>query len=615
MKPGRKTIAILLLVAGLILVNYLAASLPFRIDATAERIYTLSPGTRALLAKVRDPMTLELYFSRGASGLPVAYKNYAERVTEMLRQYARASGGRITLSVVDPEPDTPQEEKAVAAGLEPQRMEAGGEPFYLGLVATQAEQQRSIPSLNPDREQFLEYDLSELVYRTQAVDKKKLGLLTSLPLQGVPGNPMAGQADTEGQYVITQWQDTFDITPVDASAQALPPGLDALAIVHPENVAPALQYAIDQFLLSGKPVFLAVDPSSQYFKRQAGGQMAMMGGPPQNLSSDLPVLLSGWGIAYDPQKVVGDNEEATQVQTSGQSVARYPVWLSLQRENFNAKAPATAQLSSMLLVEPGSIAPKAGSSLLFTPLVQTSAAAGEVDAVALQAGSPEDVGRRLVPAGRRTLAALVSGRFPSAFPDGPPKDAKVPAAGRLTASRAQSTLLIVADTDWLFDDYSVRKFNFLGTTAAEPLNDNLAFAANALDFLSGSQDLISIRGKGDSVRPFTVFKRMEARASEKYNEKLAALEARLNEVQARLSELQGKKADGGKLLASPEIAKAIEDFQKQEASLSAERRTIRHALREDIEALQFRLLAANLLASPLLVCAFGLWFYRNRRKG
>jgi len=172
----------------------------------------------------------------------------------------------------------------------------------------------------------------------------------------------------------------------------------------------------------------------------------------------------------------------------------------------------------------------------------------------------------------------------------------------------------VADTDWLFDDYSVRKFNFMGQVAAEPFNDNLSFAANSLDFLAGSRDLISIRGKGNSVRPFTVVKKMEADAAEKYKEKLSALEARINEVQEKLSELQGKKNEGGKLLASPEATRAIEDFQKQAATLRGERREIRRTLREGIDALENRLLVINLLGTPLLVCAFGLWYHR-RRKG
>src|ERR1700690_2134290 len=154
----------------------------------------------------------------------------------------------------------------------------------------------------------------------------------------------------------------------------------------------------------------------------------------------------------------------------------------------------------------------------------------------------------------------------------------------------------------------------MGQAAAEPFNDNLSFAANSLDFLSGSQDLISIRGKGDSIRPFTVVKNMEAQANKKYEEKLTALEAQLSDVQAKLTELQGKKGEGNRLVATPEATKAIEDFQKQEAGLQAERRTIRLALREGIDSLENRLLAINLLATPLLVCAFGIWFYRSRKQ-
>ena len=621
MNLGKKAIAAALVVLCLVLANYLASVLPWRVDATAERIYTLSPGTRSLLAKIREPMTLDLYYSKGVTGLPIAYKDYAERVREMLRQYVRASGGNLTLNLVDPEPDTPEEEKATAAGLQAQRIESGGDSFYFGLVATQADQQRAIPALNPEREQFLEYDLSELVYRTQAVDKKHLGLITSLPLQGSPGNPMTGQPDQEGQYVVSEWQDTFDITPVDATAAALPANLDALAVIHPENLAPRLQFAIDQFLLAGKPVFIAVDPSSQYFKRQGGGQMAMMGGPPPNVASDLPVLFGGWGIIYDAQKIVGDNGRASEVQLQNGSVAHYPVWLSLQQGDFNAKSPPTAQLESMAFIEAGSLGLRSGTGLTFTPLVETSAKAGELDAAALQMEQPDDVARLIAPTGKKTIAALVSGNFHTAFPGGAPKDEKAGADATrsaaketLTSSKTTSTLLVVADTDWLLDEYGIRKFNVLGTSAAEPLNDNLSFAANALDFLSGSQDLISIRGKGDSLRPFVVFRQMEAKASEKVQEKLAALENQLNDVQSKLSELQGRKNEGNRLIATPEIAKAIEDFQKQQASLSAERRKIRHALREGIDSLENRLLAIDLLATPVLVIAFGVWFHQSRKR-
>src|SRR5208283_5721125 len=252
MKPGSKTLAVALLLVGLVLVNYLATSVPLRYDATSEKIYTLSPGTRALLAKIGEPTTLDLYFSRNAAGQFVEYKNYAERVREMLRQYERASKGKVRLNMIDPEPDTPEEEKATAAGIVPQTI-PGGSQFYFGLVATQADQQKVIGALSPQREQFLEYDISELIYGVGQSDKKKLGLITSLPLQGSPGMPMMGQPGTEGQFVISEWEDTYKIVPVEAAATELPQDLDVLAVIHPQNLTPKLQYAIDQFLLAGKP--------------------------------------------------------------------------------------------------------------------------------------------------------------------------------------------------------------------------------------------------------------------------------------------------------------------------------------------------------------------------
>src|SRR6185312_8963560 len=177
MKSGSKAFAILLLFIGLVLVNYLASALPVRLDATAESIYSLSPGTKKMLGKLEEPVTLELYFSKDANGLPIAYKNYAARVREMLRQYVRASHGKLTLSVINPRPDTPEEEKATAAGLSPQVSRQGGDQFFFGLVVIQADQQKTIPAFTPQREQFLEYDLSKLIYSVQQFDKRKLGLL------------------------------------------------------------------------------------------------------------------------------------------------------------------------------------------------------------------------------------------------------------------------------------------------------------------------------------------------------------------------------------------------------------------------------------------------------
>jgi ABC-type uncharacterized transport system involved in gliding motility auxiliary subunit len=442
---------------------------------------------------------------------------------------------------------------------------------------------------------------------------------------------MMRQQPKPAQMVIEEWRESFQIVTVEPTATELPANLDVLVVAHPQNLSPKLQYAIDQFLLSGKPVILAVDPSSQYFKRQ-GGQQAMFGGPQPNVSSDLPTLLNAYGIQYDPTKVVADLENPLPVGGPGGQVTKMPHWLYMRKPNFNTKALPMAQLNSAWFIEAGSLSQKAGSTLTFTPLIETSSQSGDIASMMLQFAQGDDVAKQVTPSGKKTIAALVTGKFKTAFPDGAPKDEKADdkkdpkaadktpekkdekPAPALKESKNTSTLFVIADTDWLFDDYSVRKFDLFGQSVAQPYNDNLSLAANTAEYLGGSQDLITIRGKGTSLRPFDVVRKMEVDAQKKYQQQLTALDARLQEVQTKLNELQGKKTEGNRLIATPEMAKAIEDFQKQSAAMRGQRREIRRALREDIDALENKLLVINLLASPLLVGVFGVWFYRSRKK-
>jgi ABC-type uncharacterized transport system involved in gliding motility auxiliary subunit len=619
MKSGLvKTLAVVLLAVVLLLVNFLASRLPVRGDLTAGRIYTLSPGTKTLLGKIEEPIALRLYATRGVDGLPVSYKNYADRVEEMLRAYVRASGGKLTLETISPAADTPEEEKAQAAGLQPQQVPGSGEPFYLGLVVTQADQQKSLPAFSPDREELIEYDVSSLLHSVQQLNKPKLGVFTRLPLAGEPFNMMQQRRPTPPQLLIEEWKRSYEVVTIDTDFTTLPAGLDALAVLHPAGIKPAQEYAIDQFLLSGKPVLVAVDPSSTYFKRQ-GGQQAMFGGGSPDVSSNLPALFKAYGITYDTTQVVGDEALATPVNAGNGQVSRMPVWLSLNAKNLNAATPATAQLKSLLFIEPGSVAVETREGREITPLLETSPSAGTVPGFSLQFSQPEEIGRTLVAGtAKKNLAVLVRGPFATAFPDGAPAADN---AGKSTPATPPAdlrksgtgTLVVIADTDWLLDDFSVRRQSVFGQDMVQPLNDNLFFGSNLVDFLAGSPDLIALRGKRSAQRPFEVVAKMEADAQKQYNSKLAALETRITEVQSKLSELQGKSPDGGRLVATPEVLKTVEEFQAQELSMRRERRDIRRALREGIDALETKLLVINLLTTPVLLGFFGLWFARHRK--
>lgn len=621
MKPGLvKTLAVVLLAVVLLLVNFLAARLPVRGDLTAGKIYTLSDGTRSLLSKVEEPISLQLYSSRSASGLPTSYKNFADRVEEMLRAYVRTGGGKLSLEVISPEADAPEEERAQAAGLQAQQVPGTGETFYLGLVVTQADQQKSLPTFSPEREELLEYDVSSLVYSVQQLNKPKLGVLTKLPLKGEPYNMMMQRRPTPGQLILQEWERSFSVVTIEPGFTEIPSDLAALAVLHPTGLSSAQEFALDQFILSGKPVLLAVDPSSTWFRRQ-GGQQAMFGGGSPDVSSDLPTLLKAYGITYDAQQVVGDANLATPVNAGNGQVARMPVWLSLTAANLASSSPATAQLSSLLFIEPGSVSVDTREGREVVPLIETTTTAGAVPTFTLGMSQPDDIARSLV-AGttKKTLATLVRGPLATAFPDGKPQaaDTSKPAAADASSATAlksgTATLLVVTDTDWLLDDFSVRRQSLFGQEMVQPLNDNLFLGSNLVEFLAGSPDLIALRGKRSAQRPFSVVAKMEADAQAKYNAKLSELETRLSEVQGKLSELQGKSPDGGRLVATPEVMKEIEKFQAEELQMRRERRDIRRSLREGIDALETKLLVINLLATPVLLGAFGLVFAHLRKR-
>ena len=348
-------------------------------------------------------------------------------------------------------------------------------------------------------------------------------------------------------------------------------------------------------------------------------------------NSKREISNSSRGIAYKAQHFVADLDYATPVNITGNEASYFPAWLTV--DTFSHDHPTTAGLSVMLLPEAGSFQLKADSTLTLTPLIVSTQQSQSLPTTALLMTDPEQLVRQVQPDGQQAIiAGLITGQFTTAFPDGKPVDAEsekiqaeitrhaMPDPGteievdpnQLKASRGQSTLFLIADTDFLADAFSVRTLNFLGVSSIQPFNDNLAFISNIVDFLSGSQDLISLRGKGSVVRPFKRLEDLGRRAQEKYQEQLTGLEQRLQAVQDRLRELQSQQNEETVLVLSPEMRDALDEIRSQEAALRAERRELRKKLREDIERLDRTLALINLVPLPLLILIFGVCYSAKR---
>jgi ABC-type uncharacterized transport system involved in gliding motility auxiliary subunit len=589
-----------------------------RVDLTQNRLYTLSPGTRQVLADLKEPVNLYFYFSREAAAkqTPLVMP-YANRVREFLEELTARSGGKIHLRIVDPQPFSDDEDRAAEFGL--QSLQAGGgEALYFGLTGTNSTDGRSsIPSFQADREEFLEYDVAKLINDLGTPKKPVVGLLSSLGMQG-QFNPMTGQMG-EPWPILTQLQDLFTMRTLIADADHIDKDVDVLMLVHPKNLAPTALYAIDQFVMRGGRVLLFVDPN-------AGGDTAgqdpsnPLAGAMATHSSDLKPLLAAWGVDYDATKVIGDLERGLEVRTSMQSPpVRHIGILGLGHADMNQKDVVSASLDKINIATAGSLAAHPGAKTTFEPLLQSSASAAPIPAQRFNAlTDPSTLRDGFKPTGvRYALAARVTGPVESAFPQGPPSDQKSaagPPAVHLAKSTAPANIVVIADTDLLMDYMWVQTRELFGQRVAQAFANNGDLVANILDNLSGSSALISVRGRATFSRPFARVEALRRQADDRLRGKALELQAELRQTETKLTELQTKRNDQSSLMLSPEQEAELKKFVAEKARVRRELRETQRGLDVDINRLNSWLKVINIAIAPLCVAVAGVIILSTRRR-
>jgi len=590
-----------------------------RIDLTQNRLYTLSPGTQQVLDEVKEPIHLTYYFSREAATqqIPLLLP-YAARVRELLEEIAARSNGKVILRVVNPQPFSEDEDRAAEAGLQSLQAAPGGDALYFGLAGTNATDGRSaIPAFQPEREKFLEYDIAKVIHELAVPKKPVIGLMSSIPMQG-QFNPMTGQMGQEWP-VLSQIEQLFTLRNLTADLDHIDKDVDVLMVVHPKNLPQKTLYAIDQFVMRGGRLLLFVDPDSG---ADTSGQDPSnpFAAAMANHSSTLEPLLSSWGVAYDPKQVVGDLDLGLEVRSSAQGQpTRHIGILGLKREDMNPKDVLTASLDVVNVATAGYLAAKPGAKSTLEPLLYSSRNAAPLPASRFGPMSdPASLRDGFKPTGTRyTLAARLTGVVDSAFPQGPPADAK-PASGPPVAHLAKSTgpvnVIIVADTDLLMDYLWVQTRELLGQRIAQAFANNGDLVANALDNLSGSSALISIRGRASFTRPLERIEAMRRQADDRLRSKARELQAALSQAEQKLSELQNKRSDQASLTLTPEQEAELQRFTADKARIRKELRETQRDLNVDIDRLATVLKVINIGIAPLAVAIAGLLILAHRRR-
>lgn len=629
--PPRRLLSAAGLLAALILVigvNVLAETFlaRYRIDLTEQRLYTLSDGTKSVLRAIPEPITVRLYYSsRLGRDIPV-YAAYATRVRELLHEYAALADGQIRLEFYEPEPFSEVEDRALAYGLQGVPVDQSGEQVFFGLAATNLlDEERIIPFFQPERERFLEYDLTRLVFELSNPRRPKVGVMTGLPMNGEMRGPMG--RPTPPWVVMTQMRQFLSVQDVALDVAEIPTDIDVLMVAHPQNLGAQTEYAIDQFVMRGGKLMLVLDPHSEAQAARPGPG----GMPTRETASDLPRLLAAWGIEYDKDQVAGDLRGAMRVRAGERERVQavdYVAWFTASGgQQISRDDPATGQLNQVSVASAGFLARRDGADITFEPLVTTSPEAAPIPAEKVRTEpNPTQILAEFRPGNERlVLAARVRGALASAFPDGPPpgeEGAQPPERTQPHRPRSEgpANLVVIADSDVLEDRFWVRVQDFFGQQVATPFADNGALVVNLLDTLSGSDALIGLRSRGESRRPFELVDAMRRQAEAEFRAREQALQKRLEETEAKLRELRRGTGEAGRAdpVLTPEQRAAIDAARADILETRRELRAVQRDLRREIEGLQTTLRLANIVAVPVVVAliaiALGVWRVRRRAR-
>ena len=610
-------LALIALLALNVLSNVLFKS--SRLDLTENNLFTLSQGTKNILKKLDEPVTLRFYFSEKLTSDLPQINNYAKRVRELLEGYAAISGGKLKLIVDDPEPFSDAEDEAVQAGLQGVPIDAAGTTAYFGLVGSGSTNEKEvIPFFQMEKEATLEYDLTRLVYKLSNPKKVVVGLLADLPMNGSgPANPMMQMQGSTPEWMITeQMKQMFDVRVLQKDIKAIPKDVDVLMLVHPKKYSDDLLFAIDQFVLAGGRALVFVDPHAESEQAVRDPNNPMAGFGPKN--SELTKLFDAWGIEMVNGKLAADIQSAARVNiTQGPrpQAVDYVVWLQLGEDNLSKDDFITADLKSITMGSAGILQQKKGATTTFTPLIQTSDKAEEIPSTAIQF-RPDPVGllNNYHPGGKRlTLAARVTGKFKTAFPNGAPAGAE--SKGEvLKESKQDGNIIVFADADMLEDRFWVNVQNFFGQRVAIPRANNGVLVINALDNLGGSNDLISLRSRGKFQRPFERVKDIQREAEKTFRNREKELQAKLQETERKLSELQRQKGADANMILSADQQAEIKQFREEQVKTRKALRNVQHELQKNIEKLGTTLKVINIFVAPIIIIAIAVGIALFRRK-
>jgi ABC-type uncharacterized transport system involved in gliding motility auxiliary subunit len=597
-----------------IALNVIIRPMTTRLDLTADKAYTLSEGTRNILSKLDTPVQIRFYFSQKDPSTPPMLKTYAARVEDMLNEYKLLAKGNLEIKKLDPAPDTEAEDSANLDGIEGQMLQPmGGDRLYFGIAISCLDSRATIPFLTPERDRLLEYDLTRAISQVIKPQKPVIGVMSGLPVFGSFNPQMMqmgmGGGRTEPWVFVNELRSDFDVKEIPVTSETIDDDVQVLLVIYPKGITDAGEFAIDQFVLRGGKLIAFLDPFSVMDARSGNQQNPLQAAA--NNGATMEHLLKAWGLTFDLNKVVSDKVYFTELGGQDGRPQANPSFLQIPPEAMDTNDVVTSQIERIYLPFTGTFEGTPAEGLKKTVLIHSSKNSDLTEKMMAQFGSQ---GEFKASGKEQALALRLSGKFKTAFPNGKPgaspdsgetNNAAAP-DNALKASKDETTVVLIADSDMLHEQFYARIQNFFGQRIMMPFSQNLTFVQNLVEQLGGDKDLITIRSRATTARPFTKTRELQAQAEERFAAKIKELEKSEQELEQKINDLAQGKQPGQQVILSDEARREWEDYQKKRVEVRDTLRKERRNLRKDITSLQNKLQWINIALMPLLVTAAGI---------
>ena len=588
-----------------------------KIDLTTDKLFTVSENTKSIIKNLSEPISIKLFFSNSLSKELSQIRDYEKRVRELLMSYKKISNKNITIEIIDPRPFTDQEDLANVYGIQGLQLNEEGERFYFGAVfSNSVDDTTVIPFFELDREQFLEYDLTKTIYNLANTTKPNIGLISGLPLVGRVNNSQ-GNAQYERPFFIYQTlSEFFNVIDLSLEVSEIPQNVDQLLIVHPKNLSDVTLYAIDQFVMTGKGVTIFTDPFSEF-----DNNLSKPESEKDFSNSNLSRLFTSWGFDMKPGMVIGDIVNGRKVSlgpSNDQKIVTYVLWLAIQQNLLSNTDIITSNLDYIFLKSAGSIENlNTNSSLVIEPLISTSKESMLIERYKMQfRADPEQLLKDFQSQDKSyIIGARIKGEFDSAFSMEEIKKIELDTNKHINNIK-DANIILFADTDLLSDNTWISEQDMFGRNSITPIADNGRMVVNSIESMSGGRNLIGLRGRGSSNRPFLVIEDLQKKAELSFREKQISLQNELQGTEDKLKEIQSNQLDSSESKTS-EQNKAIEEFQRKILSIRKQLRDVQRQLNADIERLENNIKVLNIWTMPLIVIILYFFikvFTEKRRK-